>query len=229
MGGLQRLTLNENWQWRLANSNGNPKAEALYEKLAQWTPVAAFPSVIQMELFANGTIPDYNVGENERLVQWVGEADWAYCTSFPTPSVFQPDAAVDLVFDGLDTFATVTLNGIQILTSDNMFIPSRVDLKGCLRDNGEQNELSILFESAVKKGAELESTWGKKKSRLGDAKRNYIRKAQVRDLMHTEDHTDQISVSLGMGLGPCHDYCRPLHANLPGDLPGENQGCLRDY
>lgn len=69
MGSLQRLALNENWRWRLANTNGNPNAEALYEKLAQWTPVVSFPSVIQMELLANGTILDYNVGENERLVQ----------------------------------------------------------------------------------------------------------------------------------------------------------------
>lgn len=182
MESLQRLALNENWRWRLANANGNPKAEALHEKLTQWTPVAAFPSVIQMELLANGTIPDYNVGENERLVQWVGETDWTYCNSFPTPAVVQPDAGLDLVFDGLDTFATVTLNGTRILKTDNMFVPYRVDVKGYLRDNGEQNDLSILFESAVKKGAELEGIWGKKKSLFRDAKRNHIRKAQVRIL-----------------------------------------------
>lgn len=132
-----------------------------------------------MELLANGTIPDYNVGENERLIQWVGEADWIYCTSFPTPAVNQLGAALDIVFDGLDTFATITLNGTHILKTDNMFIPYRVDVKGYLRENGEQNELSILFESAVKKGAEFERTWGKKKSLFRDPKRNHIRKAQV--------------------------------------------------
>jgi beta-mannosidase len=31
----------------------------------------------------------------------------------------------ELVFEGLDTFATVFLNEVQILEADNMFLPHR--------------------------------------------------------------------------------------------------------
>ena len=178
METLQRNTLDKNWRWRLTDANGNRKAGEC-RRLEQWTPVAAFPSVIQMELLANDIIPDYNIGENERLIQWAGEADWTYCTTFPTPTTLKRVAAIDLVFDGLDTFATVTLNGTQILKTDNMFIPYRVDVKSHLKPGNGENELSILFESAIKRGAQLESNFGKKKSLFRDSKRLHVRKAQV--------------------------------------------------
>jgi beta-mannosidase len=59
-------------------------------------------------------IPDPFIGKNEADVQWVHSKTWAYKTTFE----FQPSRQhefVDMVFDGLDTFATVKLNGREIL------------------------------------------------------------------------------------------------------------------
>jgi beta-mannosidase len=52
--------------------------------------------------------------------------------------------------DGLDTFATAKFNGKEILKSDNMFVPHRVDITGHLKRDGD-NVLEIDFEPALLK------------------------------------------------------------------------------
>ncbi|KAL4937123.1 glycoside hydrolase superfamily [Aspergillus oleicola] len=171
------LSLDKGWKWRLASSNGVAKAEEIVS-IKDWTPTQAFPSVIHTELLANKLIPDPNVGENERYIQWVGEAAWEYSCSFSTPEGMGDLSAVDLVLEGLDTFATVKLNGKEILHSDNMFIPHRLDVKNGLNPAGQENVLSIVFESAVKKGDELEKMFGARTSPMRDKRRMHMRKVQ---------------------------------------------------
>ncbi len=71
----------------------------------------------------------------------------------------RPEPNVDaskhvLVFDGLDTYATVKLNGDIILKSDNMFIAHRVDVTDNLLDEKE-NVLEIYFEAALSKAQSI--------------------------------------------------------------------------
>ncbi|KAI0002669.1 glycoside hydrolase superfamily [Xylariaceae sp. FL0662B] len=165
------------WSWRMANSNGNAQAESL-PVLREWSPVGAFPSVVQMELQKKGLISDVNLAENERVIQWAGHVDWEYRTFFDTPpETFERDH-VDLVMQGLDTFATVKLNGEEILKSTNMFVPARLPVKDKLKPSGETNELLILFESAFKIGDQLNKKYGERWSRMRDPKRHHTRKAQ---------------------------------------------------
>jgi beta-mannosidase len=174
-----RTPISSNWEWKLANAHQN--ATALKNPALQsWMPVSQFPSVIQLELLHSKLIPDPNVGENERLIQWVGECDWEYRCSFPSLSNVSTLPNVELIFEGLDTFATVFLNGKEILKSENMFLPARVDVKALLKTPGEENELSILFESALRKGTELEEKFGNRASMMRDKRRLLMRKAQVR-------------------------------------------------
>ncbi|KJR86095.1 beta-mannosidase [Sporothrix schenckii 1099-18] len=167
------------WQWRLASTNDHGEAVSVLDKtpfLSQWADVASFPSIVQMELQATGVIHDVNIGENERLTQWAGHADWEYQAVFTA----SPEAGdeVDLVFEGLDTFATVTLNGTVILSSDNMFLPQRVSVKDVIHKGGKTNTVHILFESPYKRGAALEDQYGVRPALFRDARRNHIRKAQ---------------------------------------------------
>lgn len=98
---------------------------------------------------------------NELAVQWVAEKIWIYRLAFPTPPAFSTVAAdttaiTDLVFEGLDTFATVTLNGAEILTSDNMFLSHRVNVTQHLKTDGDRtNLLEIVFDSALLRGRQL--------------------------------------------------------------------------
>ena len=62
-----------------------------------------------------------------------------------TPEALKKNNAA-LVFDGLDTYATVYLNGKQILKANNMFRQWRVDVKKYL--NPGTNKLVVVFLSA---------------------------------------------------------------------------------
>ncbi|KAH0848256.1 Beta-mannosidase B [Fonsecaea pedrosoi] len=126
-----------------------------------WLPVSKVPTTTHLVLQENGKIPDPFIDMNELAVRWVAEKSWTYKTSFSTPTDRQHDARTDLVFEGLDTFATVSLNGHKILEADNMFIGYRVDVTPFLLqpssedDPTDPNVLEIVFESALLRGREL--------------------------------------------------------------------------
>ena len=69
---------------------------------------------IHLDLLAANHIPDPFIGLNESKLQWLHDKTWIYTTTFEG-TVVRQDECVDLVFDGLDTFATVKLNGSEIL------------------------------------------------------------------------------------------------------------------
>ncbi|KAK1988839.1 family 2 glycosyl hydrolase [Colletotrichum cereale] len=122
-----------------------------------WLPVPKIPSQVHVDLLANNKIPDPFLDMNELAVQWVAEKTWVYRTSFATPagSSGAPGRVTDLVFEGLDTFATVTLNGAVILRSDNMFLSHRVEVSRHLRCDGADNVLEVVFDSALLRGRRL--------------------------------------------------------------------------
>ncbi|KAL4783544.1 glycoside hydrolase superfamily [Aspergillus varians] len=118
-----------------------------------WLPVKQVPSQVHIDLLVNKKIPDPFLDANELSVQWIAEKDWVYQTTFLTPEVSR--VTTDLVFHGLDTFATVTLNGTTILSSENMHTCYRVNISNLLKDEGKENQLCIVFKSALLRGQEL--------------------------------------------------------------------------
>jgi beta-mannosidase len=163
----QRL-LEQNW--KLKRRNQKLSLEADFATKENWYATTA-PSTVYQTLLDRGVITDpfYNTGELD--VQWVGEADWLYKLEF---NADKSEKSAWLCFDGLDTFATVWLNGLQILKSENMFVPQRVEV--ALQ---AKNALHILFESAWHKGLELQRVHGGKRPLWnGDSSRLYVRKAQ---------------------------------------------------
>ena len=77
---------------------------------AEWLP-ATVPGGVHTDLLALGRIPDPFVGDNEVRVAWVAEADWEYRTRFTADAELRAQPRLRLVCDGLDTLATVSLNG----------------------------------------------------------------------------------------------------------------------
>ena len=149
---------------------------------AKFLLVAQFPTNVHLDLIANKIIEDPFIGKNENDVQWIGEVPWVYNTSFPSPVISaeqRGNVKAILAFDGLDTYATVVLNGKEILKTENMFTPERVDVTTYLKSRGD-NELEITFESAYLKGCALvekypDHRWG---CWNGDTSRLAVRKAQ---------------------------------------------------
>lgn len=88
-------------------------------------------------------------------------------------------SAIVLVFDGLDTFAKVKLDGHIILESDNMFLGHRVDITKALSADGE-HVLEVEFDCALLKARELRAQDPKHKwvGFNGDPARMAVRKAQ---------------------------------------------------
>jgi len=108
---------------------------------------ATVPGCIHTDLMAAGKIPDPFFGENETLVQWVGETNWIYRRSFELPDEILSRAHVLLRCEGLDTLATIKLNGTEIGRTDNMFRTYEFDVKQLLKPGA--NTIEIKFDSAV--------------------------------------------------------------------------------
>ncbi|KAM0217588.1 hypothetical protein ACHAQD_007331 [Fusarium lateritium] len=155
--------------WRLKRTDEGDDA---------WMPVEKVPTVVHLDLINNKRIPDPFLGTNELEVEWIGEHSWTYETTFDGPSLLRGSSAY-LVFEGLDTFATVRLNDVTILESDNMFLSHRVDITAALKPSAD-NKLVIDFDSALLRGRELQKQHPDHKYEAfnGESSRLCVRKAQ---------------------------------------------------
>jgi beta-mannosidase len=108
---------------------------------------AQVPGTVHTDLLANDLIPDPFWRDNEMKLQWIGEEDWVYRSTFRGSSEILEAEEAELVFHGLDTFARVFLNGQPILEADNMFRTWRVDVTRLLRSG--DNELEVRFSSPL--------------------------------------------------------------------------------
>lgn len=168
MAPKSSVPLTEGWTFREHTSSSK-----------NWLPVAQFPTNIHLDLLAHNLIPDPFHGKNENQVQWVGERSWAYRTTFRSPPIPSGAKAV-LNFEGLDTYATVILNGKKVLDTDNMFRGYRVEVSGALLAGEGENELEIVFESAFLRGKRIEEEHPEHRFGCwnGDRSRLAVRKAQ---------------------------------------------------
>jgi beta-mannosidase len=141
---MQIQFLTDHWQFRQAGT-------------VEWLP-AKVPGGVHTDLLALGRIPDPFVGDNEKRVQWVAEADWEYRFRFTcVPELLAADQ-IFLVCDGLDTLAAVSLNGQELGRTDNMFRQYRWDVKSFLRAHDVANDLQIIFRSPVRYITEKQQT-----------------------------------------------------------------------
>ncbi|KAI0723105.1 glycoside hydrolase family 2 protein [Earliella scabrosa] len=157
--------------WAFTQVGGGPATEE-----GEWLPTQSFPTTVHVELLAHKKIPDPFIGLHEWDVQWIGEVEWAFRTTFSASEAEIASENVDLVFDGLDTFAVVELNGHKILETENQFIAHRVPVKEHLKAG--DNTLLLTFSSAFRKGRALEKEHGKLNLWNGDSSRLHVRKAQ---------------------------------------------------
>ncbi|KAI0014843.1 family 2 glycosyl hydrolase [Xylariomycetidae sp. FL0641] len=160
------IPVDANWQFKQADEDDST-----------YLAVSQFPTNVHLDLMAHGRIADPYIGTNELDVQWVGERAWTYRTTFSAPKT---KGRAVLAFDGLDTFATVVLNGKTVLQSENMFIPERVDVTDVLKGEEGENELVITFDCAYFRGWKLveehpDHKWG---CWNGDNSRLAVRKSQ---------------------------------------------------
>jgi len=136
---------------------------------------AKVPGVVHLDLIRFGKLPDPFYRLNELAAKWVEEREWWYRRDFEVSAELLNHDAVELVFHGLDTVATIWLNGEKISEVDNMFIPHRLEVKGLLREG--KNTLVVKLDSPTKVAEEREKRYGTLHSAFYQP-RPYLRKAQ---------------------------------------------------
>ncbi len=115
---------------------------------SRWYP-AVVPGCVHTDLLENHLIDEPFNGANEQKLQWIDKTFWIYQTTFSVPRQLLARGIVDLVFEGLDTYATVFLNDVLLLRVDNMFRRWRVNCKQFLHEDG--NVLRVQFSSPINK------------------------------------------------------------------------------
>lgn len=126
--------LHEGWKFRQA-------------RLTNWYP-ATVPGVVHTDLLQNKIIEDPFFRLNERGLQWIDKEDWVYETCFTLAADIMRKENMELVFEGLDTYADVYLNDECILKADNMFRCWSIPVRQYIRE--ENNILKVYFHSPVK-------------------------------------------------------------------------------
>jgi beta-mannosidase len=153
------LQLNKNWKF-------------CSEGKTDWNP-AFVPGCVHSDLFKNKLIADPYFGNNEKSLQWIDTLSWVYTTAFDVSAEILLKKHLTLVFNGLDTYASVFLNDSCILNADNMFRKWTVNVKPYLKE--KNNILKITFSSAQNIGKQLAAN---NKIKLPGEERVYTRKAQ---------------------------------------------------
>lgn len=108
---------------------------------------AHVPGSVYADLMADGTMPDPFWRENELDAFKRMKKDYVYQRTFTVTEAQLAHAHVELVCEGLDTLAHVSLNGREIAFADNMHITWVWDVKEQL--HAGENTLEIRFDSPI--------------------------------------------------------------------------------
>ena len=154
-----RINLSRNWQFCESGKKAWRNADV--------------PGTIHTDLINHKLIPDPYFRDHEKQVQWVEEKTWLYKNTFRADAALLKKKNIYLVFEGLDTYAEVYLNGKKIFLANNMFRKWEQEIKSYLVPG--INSILIKFLPAALLAKEQ-----KKSSTLSypDNERVFIRKAQ---------------------------------------------------
>lgn len=133
------------WQVRL--DPADTAATKAHPHEAKWF-AAQVPGSVQQDLIRAHRVPDPFIGTNEGAIQWAGLSAWQFRKTLYVSPAMLAHRHLDLVFDGLDTFATVTVNGQPLLTADNAHRRWRADARALL--HAGRNAILIRIASPIK-------------------------------------------------------------------------------
>ena len=153
--------------WTVERSGG-PATELIAEQEL----AGVVPGTIHTDLLRAGLIDDPFDADNESALSWIGKSVWEYSKTF----TFDPRSADrhDLVCEGLDTIATITINGAVVAHTQNQHRTYRFDLRPYLATG--ENRIAVRFDSAEAHALSMEGRYGARPHSYTDPY-NCIRKA----------------------------------------------------
>ncbi|RBM07284.1 glycoside hydrolase family 2 protein [Streptomyces sp. PT12] len=174
-----RHALHDGWQLTAT-------AGPVPQDIAGRTVPAQVPGSAHLDLLAAGLIPDPYLDRVEEELVWAHRTHWRYATTVPADLAAAPadDERVDLVFEGLDTVATVEWGGQKLGTTANMHRSYRFDVRALL--DGAPADLAVAFRPALEYAEETQE-------RLG---------ARPRAYEHPMNMVRKMACSFGWDWGP---------------------------
>lgn len=138
-------TMKLNGTWKLTGIDHDPTASFMAE--TQTTPWldCQVPGDIHPALETAGLIPDPFLNQNVEACSWVASRDWWYRQEVAIPKTFTGQS-LQLVFDGIDTFATVYVNDAKVGETENSFLQYRFDVTDIIRP-GETNFITVCIHA----------------------------------------------------------------------------------
>src|SRR5574342_816587 len=109
------MKLNKNWKIKHFDVGAARDLEvAAPEYIDYFWMTASVPGDVHSTLIDRKLIEDPFYGHNDLKCQWVEEKVWWYRNTFEFNDEVSKDHRYELIFEGLDTFATVYLNGVEL-------------------------------------------------------------------------------------------------------------------
>lgn len=128
-----------------------------------------WPGTVQQALLQGGALPDWRVGVNSRLCEWVEHRHWIAETTIPAGWV-TPGAQVILDAESLDYSGWILVDCKQAARFEcAALLPQRIDLTDALGD-GLEHRLAIVFEEPPREQGQIGFT---SKSRFFKPRYNY--------------------------------------------------------
>lgn len=129
----KKLGLNDGWKF-------------FYPETGNWYD-AKIPGNIHTDLLSHNLIKDPFYGSNSDSMMWVSEEIWRYKKDFIIPNEFI-ERNLEIVFEGLDTYAEIYLNGIKIGESDNMYKKWAFIIEDSLKQ--KENSIEVIIHPSKK-------------------------------------------------------------------------------
>ena len=114
--------------------------ETVQKTIEGWIP-SQVPGEIHLDLMNAGQMEEPCFGDNMPNCRWPETKSWWYKTTIQVDEDFISFERQRIVFDGLDYYAQIFLNGELLGESANAFLPAEFDVKWKLKPGG--NELMV--------------------------------------------------------------------------------------
>jgi len=174
---MQAIGLNGTWKVRPEplSCRGETGLRRVRKARSGWLP-ARVPGEIHLDLIRAGQMEEPLVSTNAWKCRWPEKKSWWYRTRLRVSASFLKHERQQLVFDGLDLYAQVFLNGTLLGEAKNAFVPATFDARHALEKG--TNDLVVRLTA----GPELLPV--ELQPRAGDTSRVYGRRAQFPGIPH---------------------------------------------
>lgn len=135
--------------------------------------VAQVPGDITMDLYRNGLVPNPYVGLNYKKTEWVARTDFVYQAVINADDALLKNDSINVVFDGIDLFADIFINGKYLGSTNNMFLQYRYEIRDALVKGN--NVLRVEMHSTLNAMDKIDTAGY---YAIFNQKRMFVRKAQ---------------------------------------------------